>query len=85
MPISLPEFGSVLATKVEDHCFGEKCVIDYQHGQVLVIADIYNAGLSDCHVDILASNAVKFTESGYVSCGARVENNEVVISITDTE
>jgi len=48
-----PGYDSVLAARVQDHCFGEQYAPLYQKGQVQAIADIYNAGLQDCHVSIL--------------------------------
>lgn len=47
-------FPSVLATPVQDHCFGNDYAPLYQQGRVQAIADIYNAGLQDCHRDVLA-------------------------------
>lgn len=50
----LSSFESVLAAKVTDNCFSEEYVCHYQHGKILAIDDIYQAGFSDCHLDILA-------------------------------
>jgi PAS domain S-box-containing protein len=50
----LAEYDSALAIKVRDRCLGEDCAVDYRQGKVLAIADIYNANLSDCHINILA-------------------------------
>ncbi len=47
-------WNSVITEKVYDHCFGERFAVDYQQGRVQAVADIYDAGLSDCHVVILA-------------------------------
>jgi PAS domain S-box-containing protein len=52
-------FPSALATKVHDHCFGEQYAAYYQQGRMQVVADIDNAGLSDCHRQILAQFQVK--------------------------
>ncbi|WP_416670400.1 sensor histidine kinase [Egbenema bharatensis] len=49
----LPGFHSALNTRVHDHCFGEQYAIHYQAGQIQAVADIYHAGLRDCHIDIL--------------------------------
>jgi light-regulated signal transduction histidine kinase (bacteriophytochrome) len=54
-----PEFPSAIAQKVHDHCFGEQFAVHYQEGRVQNVADIRNAGLSDCHIDILAQFQVK--------------------------
>jgi len=50
----LPPFNSALEARVYDRCFGERYALPYQRGQILAIADIYSAGLSDCHIDILS-------------------------------
>lgn len=49
----LPEFHSALAAKIHDRCFGERYATHYQNGQMQAIADIYQAGLADCHIEIL--------------------------------
>ncbi len=50
---------SALGAKVYDHCFGEKFAIHYQQGQFQVVADIYAAELSECHVKILEQFQVR--------------------------
>lgn len=50
---------SVIEKKVYDHCFGEHFAIHYQEGRVQAVADIYDAGLSDCHQQILAQFQVR--------------------------
>ncbi|MEH2254770.1 GAF domain-containing sensor histidine kinase [Nostoc sp.] len=45
---------SAMAVKVYDHCFGEQFAANHQQGRVQAVADIYKAGLSDCHVAILS-------------------------------
>jgi light-regulated signal transduction histidine kinase (bacteriophytochrome) len=54
-----PDFPSAIAQKIHDHCFGEQFAIHYQQGRVQNVADIYAAGLSDCHVQILAQFQVR--------------------------
>ncbi|MEM9008772.1 MAG: GAF domain-containing protein [Cyanobacteria bacterium P01_F01_bin.86] len=46
-------WSSVLSERVYDYCFGEKFVPLYEQGRVQAVADIYEAGLSDCHIEIL--------------------------------
>ncbi len=53
------EWFSVLATKVYDHCFGERFAPLYHQGRVQAIADIDDAGLSDCHREILGRFQVR--------------------------
>ena len=47
------DYPSALAQKIEDHCFGDRFAIHYNAGQIQAVADIYHAGLSQCHIDIL--------------------------------
>lgn len=49
----LPSFNSALAAKVRDRCFAEQFVHEYRQGRILSVPDIYNNGLSDCHINIL--------------------------------
>ncbi len=49
-----PGWDSALALKVYDHCFGKQFAASYQQGRVQAVADIYKAGLSDCHLAILS-------------------------------
>jgi GAF domain-containing protein len=54
-----PGWSMAVLAKVYDYCFGEQFAIHYQQGQVQAVADIYNAGLSDCHVEILGRFQVR--------------------------
>ncbi len=49
----LSDWKSALTIKVEDHCFGDRFAIHYKQGRVQAVSDIYQAGLSDCHQQIL--------------------------------
>jgi GAF domain-containing protein len=53
------DWDSVIAAKVYDHCFGEQFAAYYQQGRVQAVADIYDAGLSDCHAEILGKFQVR--------------------------
>jgi light-regulated signal transduction histidine kinase (bacteriophytochrome) len=53
------DFASAMAQKVHDHCFGDRFAIHYQQGRVQAVADIYDAGLSDCHIQILSQFQVR--------------------------
>ncbi|MGB3509235.1 MAG: diguanylate cyclase [Microcoleaceae cyanobacterium] len=55
----LPAYDSTLSTKVNDYCFGEQYAIHYQQGRMQVLNDIYNAGLKDCHIEVLEQFQVK--------------------------
>jgi light-regulated signal transduction histidine kinase (bacteriophytochrome) len=53
------DFSSAMSEKIHDHCFGAQFALHYQQGRVQAVADIYNAGLSDCHIKILAQFQVQ--------------------------
>lgn len=55
----LPQFRAALSAKVHDHCFGDRFAANYQHGRVQVVEDIYEADLSDCHVQVLSQFQVR--------------------------
>ena len=48
-----PGYTSALEIKVTDHCFSERMAEEYQKGRICAIADIYEAGLADCYIEIL--------------------------------
>lgn len=50
----LPEFPSALTAQVRDRCFGEQYATQYQSGRFQAVNDIQEAGLSECHIEILA-------------------------------
>ena len=52
-------FDSVLAKHVVDHCFGRDHAQAYQDGRIHAVEDIYNSGLSPCHIDILRQFQVR--------------------------
>lgn len=54
-----PAFSSAMAQKIHDHCFGDQFAVHYQQGRVQAVADIYNAGMSDCHIQILSQFQVR--------------------------
>ncbi|MEH2275201.1 MAG: GAF domain-containing protein [Nostoc sp.] len=47
------EWGSTLAAKLRDHCFATEFAGLYQQGRIKAMADIYQASVSDCHVQML--------------------------------
>jgi twitching motility protein PilJ len=55
----LPGFPKALRAKIKDPCFAEGYVQKYQAGRVQAISNIYEAGLSECHISQLAPFAVK--------------------------
>ncbi len=52
-------FKSALETKIHDHCFDEQYAIYYQQGRMQVVDDIDNAGITDCHHDVLAQFQIR--------------------------
>ncbi|HEY9700225.1 MAG TPA: GAF domain-containing protein [Trichocoleus sp.] len=54
-----PGYTSALAVKVTDHCFSEGFAEQYQKGRVWAVADIYNAKLQTCYIEVLAQFQVR--------------------------
>jgi light-regulated signal transduction histidine kinase (bacteriophytochrome) len=54
-----PVFSSAIAHKIHDHCFGDQFAVHYEQGRIQAVADIHNAGLSDCHIRILSQFQVR--------------------------
>ena len=52
-------FSEAVRVQVRDRCFGEVFAPKYCEGQIQSVADIYQAGLSDCHIKILAQFQVR--------------------------
>ncbi|MEG4805266.1 GAF domain-containing protein [Microcoleus sp. ARI1-B5] len=55
----LPGFASAMDVKVRDHFFSENYATKYSQGQIQVLPDVENAGLSDCHAALLAQFQIK--------------------------
>ncbi|MBD2664994.1 two-component hybrid sensor and regulator [Richelia sinica FACHB-800] len=55
----LPQWTKSLNFQIEDTCFREHQGTAYVQGKVLAISDIYQSGLSDCHIQLLEKFAVK--------------------------
>lgn len=54
-----PGWTSALEVKVYDRCLGEEFASSYRESEVQAVADIYKAGLTDCHVAILSKFQVR--------------------------
>lgn len=52
------KFPSALGAEINDPCFAETYAEQYQQRRVKTIANIYQAGLNDCHLKMLESYAV---------------------------
>lgn len=50
---------AVFGKKVKDPCFTKNYIEQYSQGQIQVVENIYTAGLTPCHADLLASFQVK--------------------------
>ncbi|MEG4166907.1 MULTISPECIES: GAF domain-containing protein [unclassified Microcoleus] len=55
----LPGFSSAMDVKVRDNFFSENYAKKYSQGQIQVLQDVENAGLSDCHVALLAQFQIR--------------------------
>ncbi len=55
----LPGFPKALRANIKDPCFAEGYVEQYQAGRVQAVNNIYEAGLSACHLSQLEPFAVK--------------------------
>jgi signal transduction histidine kinase/ActR/RegA family two-component response regulator len=55
----LSKFGSAMTVKIHDHCFGEQYAKFYEQGKIQAVSDIHNAGLSDCHIQVLSQFQVR--------------------------
>ena len=53
------EWMSMLANYIYDDWFAENCVQQYQQGRIFVIEDIFTAGLTQCHFDVMAQLQVR--------------------------
>ncbi|MBD2048044.1 PAS domain-containing protein [Coleofasciculus sp. FACHB-64] len=49
----------IVGSNIQDGCFVETYVPLYQQGRIRAMADIYNAGLNECHIDLLSQFEVK--------------------------
>ncbi|MDJ0730858.1 MAG: methyl-accepting chemotaxis protein [Crocosphaera sp.] len=52
-------YPQILNAKIMDPCFATKFVDKYLNGRVQATSDIYNAGLTDCHINELAPFKVR--------------------------
>lgn len=54
----VPGYPSALEAQISDHCFGEQYAAKYQGGHKQIVPNIYEAGMTACHVEILAQFGV---------------------------
>lgn len=52
-------FSSIKGNSISDRCFTENYVEPYREGRISAIEDIYTAGLSQCHIDLLAKFQIR--------------------------
>ncbi len=55
----LPAYSSALAQKINDSCFGKNYQEYYQKGRIWACNDVYQQGLSDCHLQTLERFQIK--------------------------
>jgi signal transduction histidine kinase/ActR/RegA family two-component response regulator len=53
------KFDSVIAKRIQDHCFGDNHAQYYLQGRCFICDDIYNNDLPTCHIDLLAQFQIK--------------------------
>jgi methyl-accepting chemotaxis protein PixJ len=53
------DYTSAIAVKIHDHCFGNQFADKYHEGRIQAVADIHNANLSDCHIEVLSQFQVR--------------------------
>ncbi|MBD1853825.1 GAF domain-containing protein [Leptolyngbya sp. FACHB-711] len=54
-----PGYTSALAVQVVDHCFNERYAEEYRKGRVWATADIYQANLQACYIEVLGQFQVR--------------------------
>lgn len=54
-----PGFPRALGANIMDPCFRERHIEQYRNGRVRAIDNIYQANLTDCHIELLGGFAVK--------------------------
>ncbi|WP_414526752.1 GAF domain-containing protein [Nodularia chucula] len=54
-----PQWNPALTIKVHDHCFAGEFAALYEEGRMKVITDIYESGMSNCHVEMLETFQVR--------------------------
>lgn len=52
-------FSQTVGDQIHERCFGERYASEYNQGQIQAVADIYQAGLSECHIKILEQFQVR--------------------------
>ncbi|MHC5743703.1 MAG: PAS domain S-box protein [Nostoc sp.] len=55
----LPQWTPILGLEIEDTCFQENQGEEYRRGKIWAATSIYEAGLSDCHIQLLEQFQVK--------------------------
>ena len=55
----VPPWNSLLGHTIEDTCFEKHWSEAYRYGRIQAVGDIHRAGLSPCHIDMLAALQIK--------------------------
>ncbi|MBD3884488.1 GAF domain-containing protein [Phormidium tenue FACHB-886] len=54
-----PGYISILTVEIDDNCFGDRYAESYKRGRVFAIADIQQAGLNNCYIEMLTQFQVR--------------------------
>ncbi len=65
-------WASAVGMEIQNSCFLENCIPHYQHGRIRTIENIYEAGLSECHLNFLRQLQVKASAIVPISHSDRV-------------
>ncbi len=50
---------AIAGMEINDSCFGQTYSLLYKNGRILAIDDVYNAGIADCHLNLLTELQVR--------------------------
>ncbi|MFH7245788.1 MAG: ATP-binding protein [Spirulina sp.] len=68
----VPPWGSLLGQVIEDECFAKHWAESYRYGRIQAVEDIHQAGLSPCHIDMLAGLDIRANLVVPIVCDARL-------------
>jgi methyl-accepting chemotaxis protein PixJ len=54
-----PGYISIQSIDIDDDCFGERHAVSYKKGRIFAVADIYEAGLNNCYIEMLTQFQVR--------------------------
>jgi len=68
----VPPWTSLLGQVIEDECFAQHWAESYRYGRIQAVEDIHQAGLSPCHVEMLATLNIRANLVVPIVCDARL-------------